>query len=130
MGLNVKNANYQLVLSAVVKRLKEKYADACDCPRCIGDMAAYALNLLPPHYYVETDADKDEEFGSPWVMVEYAVCEAIEGVMAKPNHPQALERRVHGRRCAVAGTEKEQGGEKEQDRAMGVVKENRKESRR
>lgn len=117
MDLNVKNANYELVMVAIEKYLKEKHDDACGCQRCIGDIAAYALNILPPHYYVDTDAGRDEEIGSPWVMVEHAVREAIEEVMAKQTihpHEQGRMVQVEGRAGACAGGGKvcKKGGEK------------------
>jgi competence protein ComFB len=68
------------------KFLAERYKDACVCPRCISDIAAIALNYLPPHYIVDTKDGK--EIGSPWVMVEAAVAEAIDRVMENPNHPR------------------------------------------
>jgi competence protein ComFB len=67
------------------KFLKERYQHICSCPRCVNDIAAIALNYLPPHYYV--DAKEEKEIGSPWVMVETAVIEAIDRVFEKPNHP-------------------------------------------
>ena len=54
----------------------------------MNDIAAIALNYLPPHYYVEKEENK--EIGSPWVMVETAVVEAIDRVIEKPNHPEAM----------------------------------------
>ncbi len=39
-------------------------------------MAALAMNMLPPHYYV--DGESKKEMGSPWIMVEAAVTEAVE----------------------------------------------------
>lgn len=85
MNLMVKNANYERVLSVMDRYLKEKYSDACCCPRCLNDIAALALNYLPPHYYVELIEGR--EIGSPWVMIETAVVEAIDRVMENPNHP-------------------------------------------
>jgi competence protein ComFB len=84
MYCNVRNANYERVVSVLDKYLKEKYQNVCTCPRCISDIAALALNYLPPHYYVELDANR--EIGSPWVMVETAVVEAIDRVKENPNH--------------------------------------------
>ena len=46
--------------------------------RCFNDMAAITLNYLPPHYYA--DVNEQKEIGSPWVMVETAVIEAIDRV--------------------------------------------------
>lgn len=61
--------------------LRDRYR-VCSCPRCRSDIAALALNYLPPHYYV--DPDPEQEIGSPWVMVEVAVSEAIERVSERP----------------------------------------------
>lgn len=80
------NANHERVMSVVDKFLADRYQNACTCPRCMSDIVAIALNYLPPHYVVETEAG--QEHGSPWVMVETAVSEAIDRVMEKPNHPR------------------------------------------
>lgn len=93
MECRVRNANYERVIAVMDRYLKERYKNACDCPRCISDIAALALNYLPPHYYVDITAEKD--MGSPWVMVETAVIEAIDRVMENPNHPQHEPIRVH-----------------------------------
>ena len=85
MQCNIKNANYERVLSVMDRYLKERYNNACRCPRCLNDIAALALNYLPPHYYVEIAEGR--EVGSPWVMVETAVVEAIDRVMENPSHP-------------------------------------------
>lgn len=79
----IKNANHERVLSALEK-LIHRYPRICACERCVSDVAALALNYLPPHYYV--DADRDAACGSPWVMIENAVKEAIERVMENPRH--------------------------------------------
>jgi hypothetical protein len=52
----------------------------------MSDIAAMALNYLPPHYIV--DPNDGKEAGSPWVMIETAVTEAIDRVMENPNHPR------------------------------------------
>src|SRR5512138_3316037 len=82
----VVNANYDRVLAVMDKFMSERYRNACACPRCLNDIAAIALNYLPPHYVVEGGPDK--EHGSPWVMVESAVTEAIDRVTEYPNHPR------------------------------------------
>ncbi len=79
-----RNANYERVLTVLGKYLSERYSHSCGCVRCVSDIAAIALNTLPPHYYVE--AGNGEIAGSPWVMVEHAVAEAIERVMESPRH--------------------------------------------
>jgi competence protein ComFB len=93
MDCSVRNANYERVIAIVDKFLKERYGDICSCPRCFNDMAAIALNYLPPHYYVDLNEKKD--IGSPWVMVETAVVEAIDRVAQNPNHPHLQIRQNH-----------------------------------
>lgn len=90
MNCNVRNANYERVVAVMDKLLKERYGDVCSCQRCRDDIAAIALNYLPPHYYVNVEEEK--EIGSPWVMVETAVVEAIDRVLEKPNHLHAAAR--------------------------------------
>ncbi|HAR46084.1 MAG TPA: hypothetical protein DCS42_02400 [Nitrospiraceae bacterium] len=85
MDFKVQNANYERVMTVMDKFLRERYAEACPCSRCKNDIAALALNYLPPHYYV--DSLENREMGSPWVMVEAAVIEAIDRVQEFPNHP-------------------------------------------
>lgn len=80
----VVNANYDRVLSVMEKFLHERYKNVCGCPRCMSDIAAIALNYLPPHYIVDREQGRD--FGSPWVMVETAVIEAIDRVVENPKH--------------------------------------------
>lgn len=84
VDVNVKNANHDRVVTALTRRLRGNYPFACSCPRCVSDMAALALNYLPPHYC--GDAGKAKGSGSPWLFVESAVREAIERVMRNPNH--------------------------------------------
>jgi len=81
------NANYERVLAVMDKFLSEQNRNVCCCPRCMKDIAAIALNYLPPHYIVEGVFGK--EYGSPWVMVESAVSEAIDRVAEYPNHSHA-----------------------------------------
>jgi len=81
---SVVNANHDRVTAVVDKFLVDRYRNVCTCPRCMSDIVAIALNYLPPHYIVEYEEGK--EFGSPWVMVETAVAEAIDRVMENPNH--------------------------------------------
>lgn len=82
---NIVNANYEKVMSKLERMLRDdQLNDACHCAKCVSDMAALALNRLPPHYYV--DAGRGGEIGSPLVMVESAVHEAIETVRNNPIH--------------------------------------------
>jgi hypothetical protein len=77
------NANYEKVITTLARLLSdERFANVCRCVKCLNDIAVLALNCLPPHYYV--DAGRGGEIGSPSVMVESAVIEAIERVMENP----------------------------------------------
>ena len=42
-------------MAVIEKLLKERdrQSTCCSCQSCINDIAAIALNFLPPHYYVE-----------------------------------------------------------------------------
>jgi len=82
---NVINANYKRVLAVMEKLLADRYQHACGCSRCMSDIAAIALNYLPPHYFVEHGCCGDDH-GSPWVMIETAVTEAIDRVLEQPHH--------------------------------------------
>lgn len=83
----VVNANYEKVMSAIHKLLQEeRFSDVCRCSGCVSNIAATALNYLPPHYYVDTETGRESEIGSPWLMVESAVLEAIETVKKNINH--------------------------------------------
>lgn len=93
MDCTVKNANYERVVAVMEKLLGERYGAVCACPQCVNDIAAIALNYLSPHYYVNTQDGK--EVGSPWVMVETAVAEAIDRVSENPNHPRRHKHEAH-----------------------------------
>lgn len=86
MEFEIRNANQERVIAVMDRIFKEGTRDVCSCKRCVSDVAAIALNYLPPHYYVDTQTPR--EIGSPWVMVETAVVEAIDRVVEKPNHPR------------------------------------------
>jgi len=78
------NANYEKVLSVLDIFLRDDRHAFCRCDKCLSDIAALALNYLPPHYYV--DAGRGGDIGSPSVMVEHAVLEAMELVGKNPRH--------------------------------------------
>jgi len=88
--LAVHNANYDKVLYYLDKMLSEsdKY---CRCNRCRMDVIALALNTLPPHYFVDPTHAHGLDLGSPWVLIEMAVREAVERVLSHPNHSKDKE---------------------------------------
>jgi competence protein ComFB len=81
---SIVNANYEKVMSVLDRYLRDARYVVCRCEKCISDIAALALNYLPPHYYV--DASRGGGIGSPTVMVESAVIEAMEMVGKNPRH--------------------------------------------
>jgi late competence development protein ComFB len=100
MECHIKNANQDRVLSAINTLQKDRYSHVCSCTGCISDIAAIALNYLPPHYFANGAKETEKEAGSPWVMVETAVVEAIERVHEHPSvlcskRHIALERTSH-----------------------------------
>ena len=84
---DIRNANHERVLLVIDRFNLERYTRACCCTRCVSDAAAIALNSLPPHYYAAAECSGN--IGSPWVMIELAVAEAIEKVMENPRHEGA-----------------------------------------
>ena len=86
----VENANVDKVTFYLDKLLAE-LPGHCGCPRCRMDVTALALNTLPPHYYVNPERAKDHDMGSPWILIDIAVREAMDRVRKSPNH-QILEK--------------------------------------
>lgn len=83
---NIVNANHQKVLYILDRNLKDDRSGLCRCEKCICDMIAFALNCLPPHYYV--DAKRGGAIGSPSMMVECAVREAMALIGKYPRHQE------------------------------------------
>ena len=88
MDCNVRNANYERVRGCHGQVAEGTIQERLLLSTCVNDIAAIALNYLPPHYYV--DKEESKEVGSPWVMVETAVVEAIDRVMENPNHSASI----------------------------------------
>jgi competence protein ComFB len=87
--MELKNHMETLVLQKV-DELLVKNADVCSCSRCRLDIAAIALNNLPPKYYV---TEKGELFHKTAILnrqfepdIIRAVLQGINKVAASPNH--------------------------------------------
>ena len=80
----ITDANYAKVTTVLSEIIQDNRYRVCRCERCASDIVALALNYLPPHYYV--DASRGGNIGSPMVMIESAVFEAIEIVGKHPRH--------------------------------------------
>ena len=81
----LENANHDKVMFYIDKTLSET-SRYCPCHRCRLDAAALALNTLPPHYYVSAPNTNPRELGSPWILIEVAVREAMDAVSLSPRH--------------------------------------------
>lgn len=81
----VENANHDKVMFYIDKTLSET-SRYCPCHRCRLDAAAMALNTLPPHYYVSAPNNNPRDLGSPWILIEVAVREAMDSVRLSPRH--------------------------------------------
>ena len=80
------NANTEKVFFYIDKLLSDNGGRYCVCHRCRIDAAALALNTLPPHYFVDPGNYKTMDLGSPWILIEVAVREAMEKVTLFPHH--------------------------------------------
>lgn len=74
----VANANFERVLAVIRKNIIQARVTFCPCGKCICIITAEALNLLPTHYYVNKELERS--VGSPWILVENAVDEAVAKV--------------------------------------------------
>jgi competence protein ComFB len=83
--VKVQNANSEKVNFYLDKMLSE-VPGYCGCSRCRMDSAALALNTLPPHYYVNPEQVKAQDLGSPWLLIDVAVREAMDKVRKFPHH--------------------------------------------
>ncbi len=68
----------------------EQYPDCCRCGQCRADIAALALNQLPPRYVSTRRGDvlvrASEMTAEGEVMVVKAIAKAIETVSKNPHH--------------------------------------------
>ncbi len=85
IGSKVENANLAKVLYFIDKMLAERPGH-CRCHKCRLDTAAIALNMLPPHYYADPANVRKYDLGSPWLLIEKAVADAMDRVNAYPRH--------------------------------------------
>jgi len=87
----MKLKNYmEIIVFDNLDKVLDEYGDACKCERCRLDIAAIALNNLPPKYYVTEKGEiysKVNELNQQFrTDVITAISKAIQRVKAKPNH--------------------------------------------
>ena len=89
---NLENLQEDSVLSALQRLLRAEariQKNLCTCPKCLVDMAAIALNSLPPKYVADRYnkfPERDHDAVANQVKVEQAVQMAINMVSRRPHH--------------------------------------------
>ncbi|WP_196594057.1 late competence development ComFB family protein [Pectinatus sottacetonis] len=89
MNIHVKNCMESFVIEMIEKMIKS-YPNACKCDQCLNDMAALALNHLPPKYvgtdigdtYTRLDIYNKDQYAE----IMQVVAQAIEIVSKNPHH--------------------------------------------
>jgi competence protein ComFB len=87
--VKIKNYMEDVVIHLLYNIVKDR-EDICKCEKCLNDIAAIALNRLPPHYVV---SEKGEVYSKVLNMsiqfeadVTKAIIEAIGIVTGNPRH--------------------------------------------
>lgn len=87
--MKIKNYMEDVVIHLLYNHVKDR-ENVCKCEKCLSDIAAIALNRLPPHYVV---SEKGEVYSKVLNMsiqfeadVTTAILEAIERVSKNPRH--------------------------------------------
>lgn len=87
--MKIKNYMEDVVIHLLYNLVKDR-ENVCKCEKCLSDIAAIALNKLPPHYVV---SEKGEVYSKVLNMsiqfeadVTTAILEAIERVSKNPRH--------------------------------------------
>ena len=87
--MKIKNYMEDVVIHLLYNLVKDR-ENVCKCEKCLSDIAAIALNRLPPHYVV---SEKGEVYSKVLNMsiqfeadVTTAILEAIERVSKSPRH--------------------------------------------
>lgn len=87
--MKIKNYMEDVVIHLLYNLVKDR-ENVCKCEKCLSDIAAIALNRLPPHYVV---SEKGEVYSKVLNMsiqfeadVTTAILEAIEKVSKNPRH--------------------------------------------
>ncbi|MDR2510367.1 MAG: late competence development ComFB family protein [Spirochaetaceae bacterium] len=98
MKFNIKNYDFEnivdegkrFVIEELARQLRKYPKEICVCADCVMDMAALALNTLPPRYkcsllggIYQADCMNDPEYAG---RVKHAVSVAIERVSSNPSH--------------------------------------------
>ncbi len=87
--MELKN-HMEIVVERMLKRFLEKDPDLCQCENCLLDVKAYALNNLPPQYFVTEKGEVYTKAKDLSIQFEAdvvrALVEGIERVKTRPRH--------------------------------------------
>ncbi|AKL95285.1 late competence development protein ComFB [Clostridium aceticum] len=83
--------NYmEVVVNQLLPGILKRYKDICGCDRCIADIKAITLNLLPPKYVATESGELYQKVNALSVQFEAdvtnAVIQAINKVKNNPRH--------------------------------------------
>ena len=85
----VKN-HMEIVVDIALERIMKRDPEICGCEVCQADMKAYALNQLPPKYYVSEKGEVYNKASELSIQFEADVTRtliiAIERVKQQPRH--------------------------------------------
>jgi hypothetical protein len=83
---SLSDANVGRVMTVAEHYLRDCASPCSSGEACRTAVVVTALNSLPTHYYV--DAFRQDTAGSPWVLVEQAVADAVEQTCCRPDSRQ------------------------------------------
>jgi len=94
--LTIKITNFmEICVQEFLDDILKRYPQVCSCGKCKSDIAALALNQLPPKY---TTTDRGQLYSKIAILdsqyrtdIYKAIAQAIECVQRNPRHPQLSE---------------------------------------
>lgn len=92
---NYNEVAVQALLKKVVDDYKKENPGICTCELCLEDVAAVALNFLPPHYVVTEKGQiytnvAFEQIGKKAEVIA-AITNALAVISQNPRHKKAIE---------------------------------------
>ncbi|RQD67232.1 MAG: competence protein ComFB [Tindallia sp. MSAO_Bac2] len=86
--MELKN-HMEIVVDRMLKKFIEKDSDICQCENCILDIKAFALNNLPPQYFVTEKGEVYTKAKDLTIQFEADVVRAlIQGIEKVKTHPR------------------------------------------
>jgi len=80
----------ELVVDQMMPSMLNKYPDICTCEKCKADIKAFALNQLPPKYFVTEQGELYSKAAELTIQFEVdvtrALIQAMEKIGSSPRH--------------------------------------------